>query len=185
MLRQPWLDNYTSVNTRSSAIEQSQIRQRRFNDLILWGFKEIMVAPRYLLQFAVLLFAAALCCQLEGIDDGIGGVVFGIAWAGFLFYLCLVIRAAVFANCPYQTSGSLAIRNFAHLFRVVAARLTNRQPIGVSALYRQELGQTTILVDLQCISWALRWSLDDVLRLSAAKFLATMRTLDDFEPTLV
>ena len=43
----------------------------------------------------------------------------------------------------------------------------------------------TIALDLQCISWMLRTSLDKAVHLSALKHLATMMTLGIFDPTLV
>ena len=44
--------------------------------------------------------------------------------------------------------------------------------------------QTTVL-DLGCVSWMLRTSLDKAVRLSSLKHLATIATLADFDPTLV
>jgi len=45
--------------------------------------------------------------------------------------------------------------------------------------------QQTTLLDLQCISWMLRTSLDKAVHLSALEALATMMPLADFDPTLV
>jgi hypothetical protein len=47
------------------------------------------------------------------------------------------------------------------------------------------LDQQTAALDLRCTSWILRTSLDKAVRLSALKHLATMMTLDNFDPTLV
>ena len=45
--------------------------------------------------------------------------------------------------------------------------------------------QRTTLLDLQCITWMLRTSLDKAVHLSALESLATMMPLADFDPTLV
>ena len=51
-------------------------------------------------------------------------------------------------------------------------------------LIKRGLEQQTAALDLHCISWVLRTSLDGPVRLSALGYLATT-TLDDFDPTLV
>jgi hypothetical protein len=153
MIRRPWLDNYMSVDTRSSDMEQCHIRQRRFNDLAASKFKGMMAATRYLLQVAVFMFAVGLCLQLEVYNRLAGVPVLLIVFAGVFLYVGYVASAAR------------------------SACLTNDGRIGVSAFRRK--------LDLQCISWALRSSSDDVVRLSAVEFLVTMGRLDGFEPTLV
>ena len=49
----------------------------------------------------------------------------------------------------------------------------------------QGLDQQTTVLDLRCISWVLRTSLDKADHLSALKNLTAMVTLADFDPTLV
>jgi len=46
------------------------------------------------------------------------------------------------------------------------------------------LDQESLVLDLQCISWMLRTSLDKAVHLSTVKHLATMTTLGDFDPSL-
>lgn len=43
----------------------------------------------------------------------------------------------------------------------------------------------TVILDMQCISWVLRASMDKMVHLSALRLLATMTTLVDFNPTLI
>jgi hypothetical protein len=52
-------------------------------------------------------------------------------------------------------------------------------------LRTRDLGQQTIISDLQCISWVFQMSLDKAFHLSALKYLAAMPELAYFDPTLV
>ena len=49
----------------------------------------------------------------------------------------------------------------------------------------QGTDQQTIALDLRCVSWMLRTSLDKAVRLSTLEHLATVVALPDFDPTLV
>jgi len=47
------------------------------------------------------------------------------------------------------------------------------------------LGQQTVALDLRCVSWMLRTSLDKVVHLSTLKYLTTMTILAGFDPAIV
>jgi hypothetical protein len=110
----PWLDNYTSVNTRSSAIEQSQIRQRRFNDLIALGVQGNNGGSHGICcRFAVLLFAVGpMSVNSRVLTMASEASSSAVAWAGFLFYLChRICRAAV--SCKLSISNVRILVPFA------------------------------------------------------------------------
>jgi hypothetical protein len=185
MLRRPWLDNYGSVDRRLSVIEQSQNRQRKFDALATWGFGAVTFYPQYLLQVAVLAFGGGICCHLWDADTGFAPGIIFIVSIGLFLYGALIVMGAAFANCPYQSPGTSVFRRLSHLFRDVFASLTNGRLVGGLALTRKMRSKATAPMDIRCISWVFRWSSDDVVRLSAVEFLATIRTLDGFEPLLV
>ena len=56
---------------------------------------------------------------------------------------------------------------------------------GVYSRLRQGLEHGTDMLDMQCILWTLRTSLDGPVRLSALNYLATKATLAGFDPALV
>ena len=74
------------------------------------------------------------------------------------------------------TSGSAII----WLFTGFVRRAYNTSPT-----LQQALDQQTIELDLRCILWMLRTSLDKAVRLSSLKHLVAMAVLADFDPTLV
>jgi len=56
---------------------------------------------------------------------------------------------------------------------------------GVHSQLWQEIEHRTDVLDMRCILWALRTSLDGPVRLSVLNYLATATTLAEFDPTLV
>ena len=75
--------------------------------------------------------------------------------------------------------GPAMVRPLATITRRVYARLS-----GLPSTPVDGLDQRTTL-DVQCISWVLRTSLDKAVHLSTLESLATMMSLADFDPTLV
>jgi hypothetical protein len=67
----------------------------------------------------------------------------------------------------------------------VFGRTIHHQLVGTISVQTHGLDQQTIALDLRCISWMLKTSLDKVVHLSALKHLATMMTLGNFDPILV
>ena len=55
----------------------------------------------------------------------------------------------------------------------------------LSSVLEQGVDQQPIALDLRCISWMLRTSLDKAVHLSTLKHLTTMMPLTNFDPTLV
>jgi hypothetical protein len=68
---------------------------------------------------------------------------------------------------------------------LVFGRTVYHRFVGTSSAQTHGLDRQTITLDLRCISWMLRTSLDKAVHLSALKHLATMVTLGSFDPTLV
>jgi hypothetical protein len=77
---------------------------------------------------------------------------------------------------------ALAIDTY-HLAREIAEAFVALSRRWFSAA--RDLGPQTIVSDLRCISWVLQTSLDEAVRLSTLRSLATMTTLADFNPVLV
>jgi hypothetical protein len=70
-------------------------------------------------------------------------------------------------------------------YRSVISKVVHRWFVGTFYAQIHGLDQQTIILDLRCISWMLQTSLDKIVHLSALKYLATMMTLGNFDPTLV
>jgi hypothetical protein len=80
--------------------------------------------------------------------------------------------------------GKAAIRRLSAL-PVGAYRLVRRVLRGIFASPGWEVDRQTAALDLRCISWSLRTSLDIPVHRSGLKHLVTMSRLTDLDPTLV
>ena len=110
MLGKQWLNRYTSVGMRGSAVERSQNRQRKLDGIIDWYFNHVMESLPMMLQVALLLLGFALSHYLRAINKTVALVVIGITWSGVLFFLFIVIAGATSISCPYQTPGAQILR---------------------------------------------------------------------------
>jgi hypothetical protein len=231
MLGKQWLNKYTSIDMRGSAIERSQNQRQKLDGFTTWYFDYVMESLPLMLQFALLLLSCALSLYLWGIDRTAASVVLGFTSFGVVFYTFIVVAGAASMSCPYQTPSAHILR---HIWSVLhsasssASITTNPWSIhifgrsieGIAALpfcilllplalliaaYRlvravvrvlvrrapgrlrgvRGLPPQTAVLDLQCILWILQTSLDKFVHLSTLKSLATMKTLADFNPTLV
>ena len=110
MLGKQWLNRYTSVDMRGSAIERSQNRQRKLDGIVNWYFDYVMESLPLMLQGALLLLGCALSRYLWGINKAVASVVLGITSFGIIFYLFIVIAGAAAESCPYQTPCARILR---------------------------------------------------------------------------
>ena len=97
---------------------------------------------------------------------------------------------AFFRKVPRKLAGALVVDIF-RLGRVMVrpfvafARRTYTRLFDTPSTPGHGLDQQTTLLDLQCISWMLKTSLDKAIHLSTLELLATMAALTDFDSTLV
>ena len=110
MLGKQWLNRYTSVDMRGSAIERNQHRQRKLNGMFSWYFNVAMDSLPLMLQLALLLPGCALSRYLWTIDHSTACVILGFTSLGVLFYLSILVAGSIYESCPYQTPGSQIIR---------------------------------------------------------------------------
>ena len=106
MLGKQWLNRYSTIDMRGSAIERSQNRQRKLDGIVTWHFDHVMESSPLMLQFALLLLGCALSRYLWDIDKTIASVVLGVTLFGVVFYTFIVIAGTVSVSCPYQTPGA-------------------------------------------------------------------------------
>ena len=110
MLGKQWLNRYAATNMRGSPIERSQDRQRKLDGIVAWYFNHVMESLPVMLQAALLLLGCALSRYLWDINTTVASVILSITASGFLFYLFVLVAAAVSESCPYQTPGSHFLR---------------------------------------------------------------------------
>jgi len=170
MLGKQWLNRYESNEHRGTAIDRSQNRQRKLDGIVAWYFDHVMEALPLILQAALLLLGYALSHYLWEINVTVASVVIGFTSSCVLLYIFLIAAGSVYESCPYQTPGSNVLRYLSRKVLFPAASGSNAQ---------------TTALDLRCISWVLRTSLDTDVRLSTLKHLTTMVAPAISDTTLV
>jgi len=249
MLGKQWLNRYASIDTRGSAIERTQNRQRKLDGIVMWYFDHVMESLPLMSQAALLLLGCALSSYLWEINTIVASVVLGVTSFGVLFYIFIVIAGAVSVSCPYQTPGAQILRHIPDNLLDVPRRLLHitgmlhsvfstsvkesvccgmlpnawrsfkESPCSLRGItiplliipllllglimdayqlgraivrglvshfrgvHSQSWQQTTVL-DVHCVLWTLRTSIDGYVRLSVLNYLATI-TLTYFDPHLV
>ena len=201
MLGKQWLNRYMSTDMCGTAIERSQNRQRKLNGMVTWHFEHLMESLPLILQVALLLLGCALSRYLWEIDAAIASVIIGVTSFGVLFYLFILMAGIPSESCPYQTPVSRGLRSAASAIASSTPALRLGRAVvhpSVASAHRlytrlfnapstpgHGLDQKTTLLDLQCISWILKTSLNKAVHLSTLESLATMAVLARFDPTLV
>ena len=110
MLGKQWLNRYTSIDMRGSAIERSQNRQRKLDGIVTWYFDTVMESLPLMLQFALLLLGCALSRYLWEINTTVASVVIGVTSFGVASYTFFIIAGTASISCPYQTPGAHTLR---------------------------------------------------------------------------
>ena len=100
MLGKQWLNRYASIDTRGSAIERSQNRQRKLDGVVAWFFDHVIELLPLMLQFALLLLGCALARYLWEIDTTVASVILGVTSFGVASYVFFVIAGAAALTRP-------------------------------------------------------------------------------------
>jgi hypothetical protein len=109
VLGKQWILYYTRVTTWGNIVERGKERQAKLVGLQKWGLHLIMESLPVLLQFALLLFAVALVVYLWDLDVSVAEVVLVVTSIGFSFYICIVVAATLYSDCPFQTPLSILL----------------------------------------------------------------------------
>ena len=115
-------------------VDRGRERQTKLVGLQKWGLHLIMESLPVMLQFALLLFGAALSVYLWGLNVSVAEVVLVVTSAGLIFYSCITIAATVWRDCPFQTPLSVFLprvpgwtRGFTALARAWLKHLLRRK----------------------------------------------------------
>ena len=165
MLCKHWLNRFIWTDMEGSIIEHSQIRQGKLDGIRVWRFLYVMDILQFMLQYSLFLFSCGLLGSLWETNPTAVGALAVAVLCGILISITIFIAGAVSENCPYQTSASARPRD-----------LWDR----VQRIFRPK---TTL--ELRSISWILRTSLSESVRLSAFEYLMSIPELPKFDPSLV
>jgi hypothetical protein len=138
VLGKQWLMHYHSVGQRGTIEERGLERQRKFDGLRRWKFDMVMQIFPLLIQFALLLFGAALSIYLWTIHHAIAAIVLVLTSMGVILYGLMVISALASPDSPFQTSLTALCTQ---------TRITNRPHSGSTAsiIYRHTCGSAQTL----------------------------------------
>ncbi|KAJ7081928.1 hypothetical protein C8R44DRAFT_905079 [Mycena epipterygia] len=119
VLGKQWLMYYSAAD-RGSMEQRCITCQRKLDGIRKWKFEEIMKTFPLLLQFALLLFAAALSTFLWTVHHSLAVIVVVLTFFGFVAYMFLLISAAVSPDdCPFQTPLAPLLIRVGQLARTV------------------------------------------------------------------
>lgn len=160
MLGKQWLNRYASNDTRGSAIERSQDRQRKYDGTVTWCFDFMMTSLPMMLQAALFLLVCALTLYLWGINTTIASVLLGFTLFAVAFYGFIIIAGTASVSCPYQTPHAHVLRNFLrrllplfpNMFRSLRTLIRTSETMAVLTVCWQELkGYRFLKVDTACM----------------------------------
>ena len=124
-----------------------------------------------MLQISLLLLGYALSQYLWEINTVVASVILGITSLGVAFYFSIIVAGMADDSCPYQTPAVHILRQILRLFKIPSKpRATDQQQAKL---------------DLRCISWILRTSLDRRIHRLAFNHLWTNPKLPHVEPALL
>ncbi|KAJ7106737.1 hypothetical protein C8R44DRAFT_886001 [Mycena epipterygia] len=149
VLGKQWL-MYYSVADRGSMEQRGIARQRKLDGIRKWKFEGIMQTFPLLLQFALLLFAAALSTYLWTVHHSLAIIVVVLSFLGFMAYMFLLISAAVSPDdCPFQTPLAPLLIQVGQLAR------TDTSTLHVLHIFREPISSLVFqAITLQVTLWS-------------------------------
>ncbi|KAG9010743.1 hypothetical protein FRB94_010021 [Tulasnella sp. JGI-2019a] len=108
VLEKQWLQTYEPTG-QTGAMEQQAIKgTEKFVGAEKWGLQPVMETLAALLLVSLALFLAVLVLvnYLWTINETVVIIVLAFAAAGGLLYVLMVVFAAIFSTCPFQTGSS-------------------------------------------------------------------------------
>ena len=110
VLGKQWIQYYTRVTTWGNIVDRGKEHQAKLMGLEKWKFYLIMDSLPAMLEFALLLFGAALTVYLWDLNVSIAEVMLVVTSVGLAFYASIAVIAGIWDDCPFQTSLSAALR---------------------------------------------------------------------------
>ena len=109
MLGKQWLNRYLR-HAGGSMVERCGDRQRKFDGLERWPFRNFIESLPIMLQIALLLLTCGLSRYVWSVNTSVARVVISFTVLGVLFYIAIVVAGTWSYECPFQTPASIALR---------------------------------------------------------------------------
>ncbi|KAG8881021.1 hypothetical protein FRB98_004586 [Tulasnella sp. 332] len=124
MLAKQWVQAYERTGQTGPLDQQGIRRTEKFIGADKWGLRPVVELLPTLLLVSLALFFAALIDYLWTIDRLVALVVLVFAAGGALLYGLMIVAAAVFPACPFQTAPSAGLLlAFSAIQRLVYAEM--------------------------------------------------------------
>ncbi|KAG8982481.1 hypothetical protein FRB94_006691 [Tulasnella sp. JGI-2019a] len=112
VLAKQWLQSYERTGKIGTMEEQAIRRTEKSVGAENWGLRPVVETLATLLLVSLTLFFIASIDYLWVANETVAIVVLAFTATGWLLYVLMVILAAIFSACPFQTGPSVALRQF-------------------------------------------------------------------------
>ena len=103
MLGKQWILHSIPFKTRGNIVERGKGRQIKLTAFQGWGLRLIMGSPPFMLQFALLLFYAAVIVYLWNLNVSVGTVILAVTSVGLAFYMCIIVVTMIQGDFAFRT----------------------------------------------------------------------------------
>ena len=141
VLGKQWILYYIRGTTWGNIVDRGKERQVKLTGLQKWGLHFIMESLPVMLQFALLLFGAALAVFLWELNASVAEVALVDTPIGVAFYIFITVVATIYSDCPFQTPLSIMLpkvqpwtKEFKALARVWLRRRITRARAALESL---------------------------------------------------
>lgn len=120
VLAKQWLANYERTGQTGTAEEQGLRRTEKYIGAKTWKLHNVVDALPTLILVSLGLFFVAVADYVRTINREVAVVIIAFSSIGIFLYVLMLVSAALFTDCPYQTAPSLALKYlFFLLFGIV------------------------------------------------------------------
>lgn len=106
VLTKQWLANYERTGQSGPLKEQSLLRTEKFLGAERWGLRYVVEALPTLIILSLALFFVAVSDYVWNLSKEVAILIITLSAAGTACYALMVLLAACFPQCPYQTVSS-------------------------------------------------------------------------------
>ncbi|KAG9010741.1 hypothetical protein FRB94_010019 [Tulasnella sp. JGI-2019a] len=110
VLGKQWLQSYERTGQTGPMEQQAIRRTEKFVGAENWGLRPVVETLATLLLISLALFFIALVDYLWTVNETVAIIVLAFAVLGGLLYILMIVLAAIFPTCPFQTGPSVALR---------------------------------------------------------------------------
>lgn len=109
VLAKQWLANYERTGQTGPLDEQGLRRTAKYRGAEKWRLQHVVEGLPTLILVSLGLFFAAITDYIWSINHEVASIVLALSLLGTLSYIAMLLAAAIYPQCPYQTAPSTAL----------------------------------------------------------------------------